>query len=76
MKNFYPICFSCVLIMLYKHALIKVGINQVKKAKTIFHFKNMTLHANETWLILFITIACKKVIHAMFAVVTPAIHPI
>lgn len=46
--------------MLYKHAIIKAGINQVKKAKTIFHFKNVTLHAIETWFILFIIIALKK----------------
>lgn len=62
--------------MLYKHALIKIEINQVKKAKTIFHLKNVTLHANETWFMLLIIVANKKVIHTTFSDVTPAIWPI
>lgn len=43
------------------------------KARTIFHFKNVTLHAIGTWFILFIILAYKKLIHATFAGVTPAI---
>lgn len=35
--------------MLNKHPLIKVGINQVMRAKTIFPFKKVTLHAIETF---------------------------
>lgn len=62
--------------MLYKHALINVGMNEVKKAKTNSHFKNMTLHATETWFMLFIILAYRKDIHTMFADVSPAISNI
>lgn len=43
------------------------------KAKTIFPFKKVTLHAIETWFMPFIILAYKKVIHTEFAGITPAI---
>lgn len=64
-EDLLSLFFFCILVMLYKHALINVGINQVKNAKTVFHFKNVTLHATGTQFMLFIILAYRKVIHTM-----------